>query len=48
LAGGATTPAVKEHLRNLAAHFERHAEGVMPKASRRRLLPGNWLCAGGP
>jgi hypothetical protein len=28
LAGGATTPAVKEHLRNLAAHFERHAEGV--------------------
>jgi hypothetical protein len=28
LAGDATTPAVKEHLRNLAARFERLAEGV--------------------
>jgi hypothetical protein len=28
LAGDATTPAVKQHLRDLAAHFERRAEGV--------------------
>jgi len=28
LAGDATTPAVKERLRDLAAHFERLAEGV--------------------
>ena len=28
LAGDATTPAVKERLRNLAAQFERLAEGV--------------------
>jgi hypothetical protein len=28
LAGDATTPAVKEYLRNLAAQFERLAEGV--------------------
>jgi hypothetical protein len=28
LAGDATTPAVKQHLRDLAAHFERLAEGV--------------------
>jgi len=28
LAGDATTPAVKQHLRNLAAQLERLAEGV--------------------
>ncbi len=28
LAGDATTPAVKEHLHNLAAQFDRFAEGV--------------------
>ena len=28
LAGDATTPAVKQHLRDLAANFERIAEGV--------------------
>jgi hypothetical protein len=33
LAGDATTPAVKEHLRDLAAQFERLAEGVDEVAS---------------
>ncbi len=33
LAGDATTPAVKQHLRDLAAHFERLAEGVDEVAS---------------
>ena len=33
LAGEATTPAVKQHLRDLAAHFERLAEGVDEVAS---------------
>jgi hypothetical protein len=28
LAGDATTPAVKQHLRDLAAQFERLAEGL--------------------
>ena len=31
--GDATTPAVKQHLRDLAAHFERLAEGVDEVAS---------------
>jgi hypothetical protein len=33
LAGDATTPAVKEHLRDLAAHLDRLAEGVDEVAS---------------
>jgi hypothetical protein len=33
LAGEATTPAVKQHLRDLAAQFERLAEGVDEVAS---------------
>jgi hypothetical protein len=33
LAGDATTPAVKQHLRDLAARFERLAEGVDEVAS---------------
>jgi hypothetical protein len=33
LAGDATTPAVKQHLRDLAAQFERLAEGVDEVAS---------------
>jgi len=33
LAGDATTLAVKQHLRDLASHFERLAEGVEEDAS---------------
>jgi hypothetical protein len=48
LAGDATTPAVKQHLRDLAAQFERLAEGVAHEeaayvaAYPTRAPPGTW------